>query len=469
MHTLYYRPPDGWVGDCMPCYHDGIYYLYYQCDKRIPKPFPNGEPFGWSLAKSPDMVHFEDYGEVLHKGDKGGREYCLYAGSVIHALGCFRAFYTGECKEYAASPELPPKEVIMFATSSDGIHWEKHPQWSISAPPEYEKDYFRDPYVFFHEESGKWLMLVPARRRTGPAIRRGVMTYLSSDDLEHWHFEGELWAPNMYHLLQMPDLFRIGDWWYLLFSEYDDQRCTRYRMSRSIYGPWIAPADDRLDGRCFYAARTIAVGEKRYLYGWNPTREGGDDLGMWIWGGTAVTHEVYARPDGTLAVRMPELFDQRILPAAQIQLPQEVRLDRVDGCDELVLHKTAETFWRMDMKIAFQEGTFGFGIKLYENSQQDRGYAYHFVPGENRVFFDKTPNYPWFRCMNRGLSRPLRLIPDKEYDVTIIVDDDISILYVDGTALSARMCEKPGQEIKLYVHGGILRAADIRYCNRLDR
>lgn len=469
MYTLYYKPKDAWVGDCMPCYHDGTFYMYYQCDKRIPKPFPKGEPFGWSLAKSPDMVNFHDYGEVLHKGPKGGREHCLYAGSVIHALGLFRAFYTGKCWDYEASADLPPAEVIMMATSRDGIHWDKHPQLSFAAPAAYEKDFFRDPHVYFDNDLGKWVMLVPARRAEGPAVRRGVMTYLTSTDLEHWTFEGELWAPGMYHLLQMPDMFRIGDWWYLLFSEYDDERKTRYRMSKSIFGPWIAPADDCLDGRCYYAARTIAVDDKRYLYGWNPTRAGDNDLDMWIWGGTAVTQEIYQQPNGTLGVCLPGIFDRRFLPAQDRPIPETVSLSRTDGCDEQVLLESEDTFYRLDMNVTFSQGTFAFGVKMYENSQLDQGYAYHFEPGKHVVTFDKLPNFPWFRCMNRGLSRPLDLTPGKEYKVTVIVDDDICVLYIDGVALNARMCEKPGRELKLYVHGGSLQVRDIRYYNRLEK
>ena len=102
----------------------------------------------------------------------------------------------------------------------------------------------------------------------------------------------------------MPDLFKIG--WtggICCFRELDDQRRTRDRMSKSLFGPWKAPADDCVDGRCFYAARTVAVEEKRIIFGWNPTREQDDDLRMWIWGGNAVQHEIYQRKDGTLGAK----------------------------------------------------------------------------------------------------------------------------------------------------------------------
>lgn len=52
MNEIFFRPEGAWVGDCMPCYHNGIYYMYYQCDKREPKPFPNGEPFGMVIGSN---------------------------------------------------------------------------------------------------------------------------------------------------------------------------------------------------------------------------------------------------------------------------------------------------------------------------------------------------------------------------------------------------------------------------------
>lgn len=40
---------------------------------------------------------------------------------------------------------------------------------------------------------------------------------------------------------ECPDFFKMGDWYYLVFSNYTDGFCTYYRMSRSPKGPWITP------------------------------------------------------------------------------------------------------------------------------------------------------------------------------------------------------------------------------------
>lgn len=104
----------------------------------------------------------------------------------------------------------------------------------------------------------------------------------------------------------MPDLFQIGDWWYHIISEYSDGNKMVYRMSKSLDGPWIAPADDAFDGRAYYAGRTFCLNGQRILFGWVPTKEDCDDRGNFEWAGTFVAHEVYQREDGTLGVRIPD-------------------------------------------------------------------------------------------------------------------------------------------------------------------
>jgi len=58
---------------------------------------------------------------------------------------------------------------------------------------------------------------------------------------------------------EMPDLFRMGDRWYLLTTEYSDRSKTVYRSSESLAGPWTSPVDDAFDGRAYYAG---AIGRR---------------------------------------------------------------------------------------------------------------------------------------------------------------------------------------------------------------
>lgn len=67
----------------------------------------------------------------------------------------------------------------------------------------------------------------------------------------------------------------------------------------------------------------------------------------------------------------------------------------------------------------------------------------------------------WFIYLNKGMAQSVSLIPGKKYPVTVLVQDDISVLYVDGVAISARMKEKPGDELKFYVESGKLAVSEI--------
>ena len=67
---------------------------------------------------------------------------------------------------------------------------------------------------------------------------------------------------------EMPDLFKIGEWWYLITTEYSHASKQVYRMAKSLKGPWIAPEDDGFDGRAYYAGRTFELnGSESFLDG----------------------------------------------------------------------------------------------------------------------------------------------------------------------------------------------------------
>ena len=54
-------------------------------------------------------------------------------------------------------------------------------------------------------------------------------------------------------------------------------------MSRTPDGPWIAPDDNQFDNRAYYAAKSASDGSRRFLFGWNPTKEHNVDEGHWQW------------------------------------------------------------------------------------------------------------------------------------------------------------------------------------------
>ncbi|MEZ4583016.1 MAG: family 43 glycosylhydrolase, partial [Caldilineaceae bacterium] len=260
-------------------------------DTRMPGPF--GEPFGWALARTTDFVHYEDLGEVLERGGDDAQDQFIFAGSIFAADGVFYAMYTGYNRDYPAQGK--PSQVLMLATSTDLLHWHKTPEKLVMPQSGYDPYDWRDPYVFHNDAAGEFVMILGARKLDGRKVRTGRTVAFTSTDLKQWDFQGDFWAPDLYAMHEMPDIFQMGDMWYLLTTEYSDRCKTVYRMSASLDGPWRAPADDAFDGRAYYAARSCSDGERRYLFGWVPTKEDDDDRNNWQWGGTLVVHEVTQR------------------------------------------------------------------------------------------------------------------------------------------------------------------------------
>lgn len=452
MYHLYYQPEGIWVGDIMPFAKDGEFYIYHQRDTRNPGPF--GEPFGWALAKTKDFLEYEDYGESLKHGTNQEPDLYVYAGSVFETADCFHAFYTGSNKSFLAQGR--PSQTLLHATSNDGVTWKKSKE-ALEIPPQdgYDKRNWRDPYVLWDEERQEYLLILGARKGEDKREETGRLVHFTSKDLEKWEFKGDFWSPGINTMFEMPELFKMGDWWYLVFSEYSDGNKIHYRMSKNLYGPWTAPMDDSFDGRAYYAGRTAYDGKRRVLFGWVPTKEGEDDKNSYLWGGTFVAHEVYQREDGTLGVKIPDTVNEAFGANEAIS---DMCMKTIDTREEKVLCHDMGTIAKFESTLTFAEGTREFAIKFYEDEKTGVAYEFRFYVEENKFVFNKCPNYPWYQCFNIGLERPIRLESGQKYQIQLIVDDDIATIYVNGTALNARFYEKPGTALSMTVTDGTVQA-----------
>jgi beta-fructofuranosidase len=242
---IYFKPEDGYAADVIPFYWKGDYHLFYLKDYRDAAGHGEGTP--WFHLVTRDFVHFEDWGEALPRGPQGAQDLYVFTGSVIEHNGTFHIYYTGD------NPHLPeqgkPREAVLHATSSDLRTWTKDAGWAMFAPSElgYEPDDWRDPFVLWNEEAGEFWMLLAARRNAGPKRHRGCTALATSPDLVRWTVREPLWAPDEYYTNEVPDPYRIGQWWYLGFCTFSDRFVTHYRMSRNMKGPWLCPPDDAYD------------------------------------------------------------------------------------------------------------------------------------------------------------------------------------------------------------------------------
>ena len=456
MPRLYYQFPGTWFGDCMPFGKGDEFLLFHQRDNRNPGPF--GEPFGWSLASTKDFVHYTDLGIAIPRGTDEEQDQFIFAGSVFEAEGKYRIFYTGYNRDYPAMGK--PSQVLMQAVSDDAIHWTKLEE-AVPLPPQpgYDPDDWRDPFVTWDEDNQEYLLILGARL-IGPKSRMtGRTVQFVSKDLKEWEFKGDFWAPDQYTMHEMPDLFRIGDWWYHIISEYSDKSKIVYRMSRNMKGPWIQPKDDAFDGRAYYAGRTFCLNGQRILFGWVPTKESDEDNGAFQWAGTFMPHEIYQREDGTLGVKIPDTvwnyFDNQ-------EKKDSFVIDHPYGSKEVKIESDSGNLFCLEMDICFSEPATGFGIRFYEDEEAGTSYQYHFYAGQGKFVFEKAPNFPWPAINQNGLERPICLEPGKNYNIRMVVDDTISTLYIDGVALNSRIYQTGKRAVSVFCENGKL---EVKNCS----
>lgn len=466
----YYKPADGWAADFIPFYWEGQFWLFYLHDYRDIENHGEGTP--WRVISTKDFITFTEHGEVLARGAQDEQDLFVFTGSVVHHEGVFHIFYTGHNPHLRAKGL--PEQAVMHATSPDLIHWTKVPEDTFFAPLDegYEPHDWRDPFVFA-DEGGKWHMLLAARLSGGPAVRSGCTAHCTSDDLITWHTEAPLWAPDLYYTHECPDYFQLGAWHYLIYSEFSDRSVTRYVMSKSLQGPWTAPADDVFDTRAYYAAKSVSDGKKRYLFGWNPTKVGDRDVGRFMWGGSLVVHEIYQRGDGTLAVREPQTLKDAyrtwqaptfVAESGTVQGGEGmVTLAREDGMACAVAQQQLGPHDRICFDITPQTGVRAFGIRVLLDETADNAYAYEFHPDKGQVHFSPMPNHPWEIMETRGLVRQLPMVPGQTLHVELIRCGTMLVMYIDDTcAVSTRAYEGRGDGFAFYCQYGSVRVENIQ-------
>ena len=307
---------------------------------------------------------------------------------MIEGEGRFHIFYTGH------NPYLrrqgKPEQGVMHAVSDDLLHWRKIPEDTFYAPQAgYEPNDWRDAFVFRNQEAGEYWMLLAARRKAGPSRRRGCTALCTSRDLKTWEVREPFWSPGLYFTHECPDLFRMGDWWYLVYSTFTERSVTHYRMSRSLQGPWLAPENDTFDNRAFYAAKTASDGARRFVFGWNPTRVDNRDFQPWQWGGNLVVHEVMQESDGTLSVRIPETVDKAFSKRISFDFKAGLGNCEIDrntvrivapGSFACATAGIPSEPCKIETVIEFTENTRGCGIMLRADDDLEEAYYIRLEP-----------------------------------------------------------------------------------------
>jgi fructan beta-fructosidase len=175
--AIHFTPAVNWMNDPNgPIYVDGRYHLYYQYN-------PDGVLWGnisWGHAVSDDLVSWEELPLAL----PAALPNMVFSGSAVvddantsglcDEPGCVVAVYTGLVVDPAAQFTEQDQRI---AVSNDGGH--TFEPYAGNPIIDYDLVDFRDPNVFWHEPTGRWVMTVAL------PIDRQIL-FFTSEDLIEW-------------------------------------------------------------------------------------------------------------------------------------------------------------------------------------------------------------------------------------------------------------------------------------------
>ena len=436
-YNLFPAPEGAYVGDTMPFVtEDGELELYYLYDTDH-----NGQGYHPVYKYfTTDLCGYEDHGMVLNFGLMSDPDPAIGTGSVMQDNdGLYHLFYTGHNDTGNGGKG---KECVMHATSTDRETWTKIPEDTFFAPEGYSTDDFRDPEVFWSDEEQCYWLLIAARNTT----QGGVVAKYTSNDLKNWDFQGPIYAPLEQYMLECPDLFKMGDTYYLTYSW---DCVTYYAMSDSPNGPFKAPKNNVLDGNnfVFYAAKTAELNGTRYLCGWIGRAGLTADSSIYQWAGNLLNHELVQREDGTLGVRVPQTFYGYFtneLPFRAVKKEGSVKvkgntvtLKAGEGTHALADMGTRPATMMLECDVTFDEGGcvgFAFG-----GTEADENWTALCLDARTGTLHYEGLYIDQLATFDPGMFTTFDF-SQKTHHVTLVCENEIVIMYVDDAkVLSSRI------------------------------
>ena len=443
-YQLFPAPEGAYVGDTMPFVtDDGNLELYYLYDTDH-----NGQGYHPIYRyRTDDLVGYEDLGMALNYGPMSDPDPALGTGSVMRDQeGLYHLFYTGHNDTGNSGKG---RECVMHATSPDRETWTKQPEDTFFAPDNYSHDDFRDPEVFWVEQDQCYWLLIAARDNS----LGGVVAKYTSKDLKTWNFEGPFYAPMQQYMLECPDLFCMGDTWYLTYSW---DCVTYYAIGESMNGPFSAPVDNILDGQgqmsgngfVFYAAKTAEWNDDVYLCGWIGRAGLSGDSGAYQWAGNLLNHQLVQHEDKTLGVDAPESYAKYFTAEKPFQAVKKqgsvkikdnnIQLTGKDDAYALADMGTRPASMLLECDLSLDgDGRVGFA---FGGSEKDSSYtALCLDASRDQIHYEGYAIEELEDFDPMALTR-FDFSKSNTHHVKLVCENEIVVLYIDETkALSCRI------------------------------
>lgn len=201
----HYSPERNWMNDPNGLvYYEGEYHLFYQHTPFATQ--PDFEKMHWGHAVSSDLIYWEELPPALPPGEDGS----IFSGSAVvdhhNTSGFFDEDGSGLVAIYTnngnnTQPGKPQVQSIAYSKDK-GRTWTKY-EGNPVLFPDTTID-FRDPKVFWHEETSKWIMSLAVQDR---------VEFYTSPNLKEWTFSSAFGTDAIgthRGIYECPDLFSIG-------------------------------------------------------------------------------------------------------------------------------------------------------------------------------------------------------------------------------------------------------------------
>lgn len=455
-YRAYFRPAmDGsqqpYVGDTMPFYEDGVYYIYYLKDKG------DSRNHSIYLATTTDFVTYTEYDDPVLESTPGAQDDWIGTGSVVNVDGTYYLFYTGH-----TDGPMEYKEKVMVAVGDSPLSFTKLPDWELIPPDELgQKRDFRDPQAYYDPETQSITLTVTASQ--GNLAR--ILKFTLSADLQGAVYDGIIFTDPTgdFWNLECSDTFRIGDTWYITYSGQDDTLW--FASSSTPYGPYGEAK--RLDGKLFYAAKHVEDGENAYMVGWARRSDAmSSTVGITDWAGNLAVQKLVQQANGDLVLTPVDAVANgfTVRRALMVENPHVlVEAEKPEEAEPAYTYTDAFTCYEsflLSGEFRYDgDGTFGLSFDFYEDPELNKFITIN--PAENKLQL-------W---LNEGTTliteTAVSLQPGETYSFRYIQEGSVGIFYLDGMAsLTVRLYGVSGKPIQLFAENNHVLFTSLRQYTR---
>lgn len=432
-YNLFYRPKDGFVGDVIPYYENGIFYIFYLKDQ--------GNSYNHSifLVETKDFLHYIDKGEVIHASEnKMGQDDWAGTGSVVKVDNTYYFFYTGH------NHRLEIQEKIMIAKSENDIyHFKKIENLYIEPLEDLSHIDFRDPDVFYDAKNEKFTLTITTN---SPSKGKIIAKYSLSKNLKSYSYDGVVFQEKndyfdfKFFNFECSDIFKINRYWYLSFSCQDDALWvtkSKDRFTDFDSGKYGTPY--RLDGKYFYVPKSVSDGVNTYMVGWARGRRGCNDNGDGTWGGNLLVSKVVQKEDGTLYLTKINNLDS--------YFQTDIKL----SCSNCNIDKNSI------VEISKIYGSFKLEGDIEFTGKSDFGFIFGSEKNENlqgKIKFNTKNNRVEYIILNKNRNDSFinaELKEDAKYHFTLVSEGSVVVIYIDEVmSLTCRFYEIINSHLSFY-------------------